>query len=108
MKYVFQLSGILKLSLPVYRVITTPKWKQLVEAEDAFYSRAIGLADEAILRLKDAVERREMDEDKFYILSYLLSKPDLRLVTPICTLIFELDSSVCILFFTTIQERMVV
>ena len=81
MRCVFQLSGILKLSLPVYRVITTPKWKQLVEAEDAFYSRAIGLADEAVLRLKDAVERGEMDEDKFYILSYLLSKSDLRLVT---------------------------
>ena len=61
--------------------MSTPKWRQLVEAEDAFYSRAVGLADEAVLRLRDAVERREMDEDKFYILSYLLSKSDLRLVT---------------------------
>ena len=77
---VFQLSGLLKLSLPVYRAVSTPAWRALVEAEDAFYSRAIGLADEAVLRLRDAVEnnREEMDEDKFYILSYLLSKSDLR------------------------------
>ena len=75
---VFQLSGLLKLSLPVYRAVSTPAWRALVEAEDAFYSRAVGLADEAVLRLRDAVERHEMDEDKFYILSYLLSKSDLR------------------------------
>ena len=61
--------------------MSTPAWRQLVEAEDAFYSRAVGLADEAVLRLRDAVERHEMDEDKFYILSYLLSKSDLRLDT---------------------------
>ncbi len=74
----YQLSGILKLSFPFFKYISTPKWKKLIEAEDVFYSRAIELAEEAILKVKTAVEKGEMTQDKFYILSYLLSKEDLR------------------------------
>jgi hypothetical protein len=74
------LSGILKLSLPFYKYISTPKWRQLVEAEDEFYSRAIQLVDEAVLRLRDAIESGSMNSKDFYFLSYLLSKTDIRFV----------------------------
>ena len=68
------MSGILKLSMPFYKLVATPKWRRLVESEDAFYSTALELVDDAVLRLKEAVEKRELKEDEFYFLSYLMSK----------------------------------
>ena len=73
-----QLSGLLKLSLPFYKFISTPKWRELVRNEDFFYSHAIDLVDDAILRLKDATESNNLNQGDFYILSYLLSKQELR------------------------------
>jgi len=88
---IFQLSGDLKLSVPVYKFLATPKWKQLVAAEDKFYSEAIALCDHAILSLKEAMEDQTLSSDKFYFLSYLLSRPSLSLkdVTVICLSLFS-------------------
>ena len=77
---IFRLSGLLKLSVPFYKYVSTPKWRELVRSEDFFYSHAIELVDDAILRMKDAVEAGTLAESDFYFLSYLLSKPELRSV----------------------------
>jgi cytochrome P450 len=82
----------LKLSFPFYRFVTTPKWRALIKAEDFFYSNAIRLVDEAILRLRDAVEAEGgLHKDRFYFLSYLVSKKELSLkdVTIICLSLFS-------------------
>eukprot|EP00094_Tigriopus_californicus_P000302 TCALIF_00292-PA protein Name:"Similar to cyp-44A1 Probable cytochrome P450 CYP44 (Caenorhabditis elegans)" AED:0.20 eAED:0.20 QI:0/0/0/1/0.6/0.33/6/0/425 len=59
---IFKLSGLLKLSMPFYKYASTPKWRQLVRAEDFFYSKAIQLVDDALLRLKDAIEGATLRE----------------------------------------------
>ena len=86
-----RLSGDLKLSLPLYKFISTPKWRRLVAAEDRFYSRATALCDEAIIELNKAMEAGRLAEDQFYFLSYLLSRPALSLkdVTVICLSMFS-------------------
>lgn len=87
---IFKLSGDLKLSLPLYKYVTTPKWRRLVQAEDRFYTEAIALVDDALLRLTKAVEEKRVDQNQFYFLSYLLSKESLTLkdVTVICLSLF--------------------
>lgn len=51
-----------------------------MNAEDFLYKHSIHLVDEAILRVRDEVEKGTFEHDKnqFYILSYLMSKPALR------------------------------
>jgi len=87
---IFKLSGDLKLSLPFYKYMSTPKWRRLVAAEDSFYSEAIALVDEALLRLRDGIESDSLSPDQFYFLSYLLSREslDLKDVTVICLSLF--------------------
>jgi hypothetical protein len=60
--------------------VSTPKWRKLVESEDFLYNHSIRLVDEAILRVRDEVEKGSFDtnKDQFYVLSYLMSKPALR------------------------------
>ena len=86
-----RLSGDLKLSLPLYKFVSTPKWRRLVAAEDRFYSRAIALCDEAMLALNTAMEEGTIRDDQYYFLSYLLSRPALSLkdVTVICLSLFS-------------------
>ena len=88
---IFRLSGDLKLSLPLYKVISTPKWKDLVSAEDQFYSEAIALCDEAILEFRSVLENGSMNSKQFYFLSCLLSREALSLkdVTVICLSLFS-------------------
>ena len=114
---IFKLSGDLKLSVPLYKFVSTPKWRQLVAAEDSFYSRAIALCDQAILSLNQAMEEGSLNDDQYYFLSYLLSRPSLSLkdVTVIClslfsdglstttpTLLFNLH---CLAAWTEVQEK---
>ncbi len=86
-----QLSGILKLSLPIYKFISTPKWKRLVSSEDKFYNDALQLVDDAVLRMRDAVENKTMGEGQFYVLSYLMSKSELSMkdVAIVCLSVFS-------------------
>nr|QGQ60786.1 CYP44 [Eurytemora pacifica] len=87
---IFKLSGDLKLSLPIYKYLSTPKWRRLVAAEDSFYSEAIALVEEALIRLKDGVEKGNLSSSQFYFLSYLISREELDLkdVTVICLSLF--------------------
>ena len=53
----------------------------MVKAEDYLYSNAISMVDEAILKVREEVEKGTLTDascDRFYFLSYLLSRPDLR------------------------------
>jgi len=88
---IFKLSGQLKLSLPLYKWVSTPKWRALVEAEDFFYSRALQLVDDAVLRMRDKLEANALGEEDFYILSYLMSKEELSAkdVAVICLSLFS-------------------
>ena len=91
---VFKLAGILKLSFPFYRYISTPKWQKMVKYEDYVYSEAIRLADEAVSRLREEVDKDtvygERFSERFYFLSYLLSRKELNLkdVTVLCLSVF--------------------
>ncbi|XP_023330089.1 probable cytochrome P450 CYP44 isoform X2 [Eurytemora carolleeae] len=87
---IFKLSGDLKLSLPLYKYLSTPKWRKLVAAEDSFYSEAISLVDEALLRLTAGVEKGTLSPSQLYFLSYLISRDslDLKDVTVICLSLF--------------------
>ena len=51
-----------------------------MNAEDFLYKHSIRMVDEAILRVRDEVEKGtfETDKNQFYILSYFMSKPALR------------------------------
>ena len=77
--------------MPFYKYISTPKWKALIEAEDFFYSHAIKIVDETVLRLKSAVESDTLTPGQFYFISYLLSRKELSLkdVTIICLSLFS-------------------
>lgn len=62
------------------KYVSTPKWRKLVAAEDFMYGNSVRLVDEAILRIRDEIEKGTYDEDRdqFYILSYLMSRLQLR------------------------------
>ncbi|XP_059470786.1 probable cytochrome P450 CYP44 [Neocloeon triangulifer] len=77
-KRIFKLSGELKFSLPIYKYISTPKWKELVKAEDLFFSLASSIVKETIQEIKKMKSGDEEGKKKKYsFLGYLLSQPDL-------------------------------
>lgn len=47
-KTIFVLAGILKHSLPLFKFITTPKWKRFLDAEDFFYAYECSLLNKLI------------------------------------------------------------
>ena len=52
-----------------------------MNAEDFLYNHSIRMVDEAVLRVRDEVEKGTFetgDKNQFYILSYLMSKQALR------------------------------
>jgi len=87
----FHLSGLLKFSLPLFKYISTPKWRRLVKAEDYFYSEVKKLIEETFARIKSFTDKDQtVGEDKFNFIGYLLSKPELseRDVYIVCLSLF--------------------
>jgi cytochrome P450 len=83
----FKYSGLLKLSFPFYKYITTLTWKKVVKAEDNIYGYAMKLVDESILMFRQYLESdSNLPEDRYQFLSYLLSREALSLkdITVIC------------------------
>jgi len=39
-----------EMASALFQYVSTPKWRRLVTAEDQFYSEAIALVDDALLR----------------------------------------------------------
>ncbi|XP_023703476.1 probable cytochrome P450 CYP44 isoform X3 [Cryptotermes secundus] len=76
-KVMFNLSGQLKFSLPLYKYIFTPKWKKLVEAEDFFYKTATQYVNTTINKIDDLIQRSELPEGKYNFMTYLLSRKEL-------------------------------
>jgi hypothetical protein len=48
-----------EMASALFQYVSTPKWRRLVTAEDQFYSEAIALVDDALLRLR-AVDRMKI------------------------------------------------
>ena len=82
----FKYSGLLKLSFPFYKYLSTLNWNKVVKAEDNIYGYAMKLIDEAILRFRQDLEGNSLTEGQYDFLNYLLQREALSLkdITVIC------------------------
>ncbi|XP_049783973.1 probable cytochrome P450 CYP44 isoform X1 [Schistocerca cancellata] len=76
-KEVFQLSAILKFSLPMYKYFRTPKWKRITEAENFIYRTTEKYVEETINKVKTLLEMENRVEEKYQFIMQLLSKDTL-------------------------------
>ncbi|XP_075230653.1 putative cytochrome P450 CYP44 [Lycorma delicatula] len=77
-KTVFIMSAYLKFSLPIYKYITTPRWKKLVKAEDIVIENAKKHFEVTIKEIDEAIKQTgTLPKDSYNFLTTLLSKPDL-------------------------------
>jgi len=74
---IFTHSLQLKFSLPIYKYISTPTWKKLVEAEDFFFNNGQKLVDETISKIKELVEKKQLKDGQYGFLTYLLGRKEL-------------------------------
>lgn len=75
---VFVMSAYLKFSVPVYKYITTPRWKKLVEAEDIVTSTAMGHFNKTIQKIDEIMKQNgDITDGSYNFLTTLLSKPEL-------------------------------
>ncbi|CAJ0573431.1 unnamed protein product, partial [Mesorhabditis spiculigera] len=72
---IFQLSAKLKFSAPFYKLVSTPKWRKMVELEDSFYAEAMTLIEEAIKKLKEKATAGSSENLRFA--SHLVNKDEL-------------------------------
>ena len=70
----------------IFQYFNTLTWNKVVKAEDQIYGYAMKLVDEAILGLRDDLEKGTLTSEKYNFLSYLLARDALSLkdVTVIC------------------------
>ncbi|KAK7102449.1 probable cytochrome P450 CYP44 [Littorina saxatilis] len=84
-------AGLLRYALPWYRFMPTPKWKNLVKAEEYLTSECQKMVEEALGRLKAAEERHTLQDHEFRFLrglqasSVLNSKDIVTLVLSVMT-----------------------
>nr|CAD7588392.1 unnamed protein product [Timema genevievae] len=71
-KLIFELSGQLKFSLPIYKYISTPKWRQLKEAEEFVYSTTVGYVTTTITKLQGGISN-----NKYTFMAHLLGREEL-------------------------------
>lgn len=72
---IFRQSAKLKFAaVPLYRYISTPTWRRLVQSEDFFYSVAMKLFDRAICEIDRRISEDQISPSDFSFLSYMLSK----------------------------------
>lgn len=76
-KEIFQLSGNLKFSLPVYKYFHTPKWKRITEAENFIYRTTEKYVEQTIDEVKTIIEKENRVEEKYQFITHLLSKDTL-------------------------------
>ncbi|XP_067004640.1 probable cytochrome P450 CYP44 [Anabrus simplex] len=74
---IFTLAGELKFSLPIYKYFMTPKKKQLNNAENVYYRKALAFVNEAIHNLEGYVKENGNLGDKYNFLGYLMSRKEL-------------------------------
>ncbi|CAH1791274.1 unnamed protein product [Owenia fusiformis] len=72
-----ELSTKLKFKLPLFKYISTPMWKKLVDAEDFFYKFGQTLVDETVAKIKELSECGELQEGKYDFMAYLLGRKEL-------------------------------
>ncbi|CAB4061579.1 CYP49A [Lepeophtheirus salmonis] len=87
---VFHESGMLKLSLPIYQYLWTPKSLYLRKKEVEFIRLAYSFVETALKDLKYMTENNSVREKEFLFLRFLLGKSDLSLENVIALMIILL------------------
>ncbi|KAK7793989.1 hypothetical protein R5R35_003953 [Gryllus longicercus] len=76
---IFQISAQLKFSLPLYKYISTPKWRKLLLAEDYFYRNALSYIKRALKKVESEISQNKSLHGKYNFMTYLLSREELSM-----------------------------
>ncbi|XP_060598310.1 probable cytochrome P450 CYP44 [Ruditapes philippinarum] len=73
----FTLSAKMKFQLPLYKVMKTPTWKKLCQAEECVYKTSEKYLNQTISRISNLARNNELEEGQYNFLTYLLGKQEL-------------------------------
>ncbi|XP_037086331.1 probable cytochrome P450 CYP44 [Pollicipes pollicipes] len=74
-RQVAKVGGRLKFSLPLYRYVSTPGWRQLAAAERHFSSVTIELFDNVISEIEKLAEEGKLQDGQYKFLCFLMTRP---------------------------------